>query len=332
MGYFNTTCFVSQQTIVPGAEVVIIPIVQQSTFNRIQLSNSISEYGVFNTTCYPTAFWGHSGPIIRGNYDDYGLFDILDTPDNHHNFVHFFNYLYEESLVTKKGENQYHDTHFDMKMIYIPEKEYTFKELHNIWDNILEVSSNSRLFVYNYFEKPSCIQFAVMHKSAANYLIDFVNNIKTFNGSSYEQRDYFNSYINKKSQILLKALNSVANNNVNIGFEFEILAGYHIGTQEGCYISDFYNYFEQIKNLFTQFSKNKVKLKEIPQEFLDKMFDIFKTEIDHRYIHVGLDALNIKLSPMVYASQDYSNTIGKNYAKMVQSVKVQVNKQIKLNG
>lgn len=64
---------------------------------------------------------------------------------------------------------------------------------------------------------------------------------------------------------------------------------------------------------------------------MDKLFDLFKSQIDHRYIHVGLYWFNIKLSPMVYASQDYDNTTGKSFAKMVRSVGAQINKEIKQN-
>lgn len=46
--------------------------------------------------------------------------------------------------------------------------------------------------------------------------------------------------------------------------------------------------------------------------------------------YIGLGHLNIKLSPMIYASQDYDNSAGKQYAKMIKTVNVQVVKEIKL--
>ncbi len=43
----------------------------------------------------------------------------------------------------------------------------------------------------------------------------------------------------------------------------------------------------------------------------------------------GLDLFNIRLSPMVYAGQDYDNSEGKSFAKMIKSVSSSINKEIK---
>lgn len=40
---------------------------------------------------------------------------------------------------------------------------------------------------------------------------------------------------------------------------------------------------------------------------------------------------NIKLSPIVYASQEYDNSMGKKFTRMIKAVSAQVNKQIKEN-
>ena len=43
----------------------------------------------------------------------------------------------------------------------------------------------------------------------------------------------------------------------------------------------------------------------------------------------GLDSLNLKISPIVYATQDYDNSIGRDYAKFIRTVSSKVSKQQK---
>lgn len=54
MGSFNTSCMVSQQTIVPHAHAVILPISQQATYNPVELikgGKELSQYGFAHTSC-----------------------------------------------------------------------------------------------------------------------------------------------------------------------------------------------------------------------------------------------------------------------------------------
>ena len=54
-----------------------------------------------------------------------------------------------------------------------------------------------------------------------------------------------------------------------------------------------------------------------------------KESMGFGYIMEGLNELNIKISPMVYSGQDYDNSIGKAYAKMIKTVSAQITKQQK---
>jgi hypothetical protein len=60
--------------------------------------------------------------------------------------------------------------------------------------------------------------------------------------------------------------------------------------------------------------------------FSDTQKEFLIESLKDRYVVRGLAELNLKLSPIVYASQDYSNEIGKAYAKFVRSVSSTVNK------
>lgn len=328
---------VSQQVIVPGAEVVILPIHQQATYHPVEISKDgkeLSQYGFAHTTCYPTAFWGYAGPMVRGKYDDYGRFEIFDTEQNRVNMLSFFNYLLTDSFVTKQGENEYHDHAFDMKSIFDTTKEFSFEELVKIWDSVWEVAQENRIFIADYDNVPRNLQFAVIHHSAAAYLIESVNTSSSYDNNSYEQKTYFKKYIQGQLDRMIK----IFENKKELGDTFSFfasqmasLSNYRIGEQEGCYISRFYDNWDPIMDAFNDFKENNKDISKLSDELIDVLFEHFKPQLDHRYLHVGLDYLNIKLSPMIYASQDYDNSTGKSFAKMVRSVSADINKEIKAN-
>lgn len=336
MGSFNTNCMVSQQVIVPHAEVIILPIVQQATYNPVEITKDgteTSQYGFAHTTCYPTAFWGYAGPMIRGTYDDYGNFELLDTEDNNFNLISFFQHLKRDAFNTKAGENQYHDHSFDIHSLYDPKKIYSFAELVTIWDSIWEVASENRVFLQDYNGHARNLQFAVIHHAAADYLISTVNQFTSYSGQSYEQKTYFKEYISNQLSTMFGIFKDKKRADTFSFFASQLasLSNYRLGDQEGAYISQFYTNWNPIMDAIENFTKDNPDAEQLSDTLIDELFDIFKSQIDHRYLHVGLDNLNIKLSPMVYASQDYSNATGKSYSKMVKTVSAQIIKEIKAN-
>lgn len=328
---------VTQQTIVPGAEAVILPISQQATYNPVEMTKDgqeLSQYGFAHTTCYPTAFWGYSGPMFRGTYDDYGRFNLDKTEENRINLVSFFNTLLDKSFTTKQGENEYHDHGFDMQTLYQKKTQYTFAQLEKIWDSIWEVTFENRLFVSNYQGEPRNLQFAVMHRAAADYLIETVNKFKSYDNNSYEQKAYFTNYVQEQLSRMIglfKHKKELGDTFSFFGTQLSSLSSYLLGQNEGCYIGHYYDNFNEVMDLIDQHVTNNPEGETFSQELIDNLFNLFKVQLDHRYIHEGLNYLNVKLSPMVYASQDYDNSVGKAYAKMIRSVSSQINKEIKDN-
>lgn len=337
MGSFNTACMVSQQVIVPGAETFILPIQQQATYNPVEImkdNKELSQYGCAHTSCYPTAFWGYAGPLIHGKYDDYGRFELINTNDNKMNIIEFFNYLNKNAFNTKQGKNQYHDHAFDMNSLYDPKKEYSFDELENIWNKVWDVTQENRVFVSNYQGEARNLQFAVIHHVAAEYLIDTVNKYKSYSGQSYDQKAYFKNYMQSQTARMIeifehkKELGDIFS---FLGSQLGSLSNYGIGEQEGAYISQYYNSWNLVMDSMDKFVLENPNTKELSEELIDELFAVFETQIKHRYIHMGLDSFNIKLSPMVYASQDYDNSTGKSYAKMIKEVSGKITKEIKAN-
>jgi hypothetical protein len=233
-----------------------------------------------------------------------------------------FNKLLSDSFKTKQGENEYHDVAFDMSSLYSPETEYSFEQLISIWDEIWMMTSEHRLFVRNYKHQPRSFQFAVMHQKSAEYLINMVSNEKSWDGMSYHQFNYFENYVKSKLAKFVDETKEVPP--VLLEFVFwriESLDGYRVGDSEGSFISSLYRspngVIDILQTMVTgDFSK------------MPELFQLYKLQLDNRYIHRGLDDLNIKLSPMVYASQDYSNDIGSAFLEMVKTVNAGINLEI----
>lgn len=321
MGSFNTTCFVSQQTIVPGAQAYIIPIYQSHNYNKIILEangNIYEELGNYSSTCYPTSFWDYAGPIFKGKYDDYGCFVLNDTDENHNSLVVFFDSLLEKLFITQQGENEYHDLPIDFKTIYNYKKEYSFTELHEIWDKMWEVGQKGRLYISDFDNNPCQLQFSVIHEATANYLMnDF------YNKGDDHRKEYFKNYIKKP---LEEIFDDEKKSFFFISRLFS-LERFNIGEGTGAY----YHFYSDIGSLSEDIIKEyeSEKLEDCLSELTEKLYNLFSTQIEHRYIHHALCLLNIKLSPMVYASQDYSNDIGIDYKKMVNNVNAKIIEEIK---
>ncbi len=343
MGSFNTTCFVSQQTISTEDKAVILPILQQSTYNPVELLvpvregvKEISKYGYSSSSCYATAFWGYAGPMLKGVYSDYGNFQLEKTKDNEQNLRSFLNSLVGKICDVKPGENKYHDHGLSFATIYNPKEKYSFEQLTEVMDKVWELSSKSRLFIRIYNGEPVNMAFAVMHEATANYLIEETNKCKTWDDESLEQKTYFHNYLNKKLSENLslfsdnKDLRDKFSDRDRLSFYVVNVTGlesFGIGEQEGTHIRNYYPRDDSIMEKLEKYLKNDRK--EIEKEFSDKFFENFKNQIDHRYIASGLERLNVKLSPMVYASQDYTNELGNDYLKMVAEVNSRVNEVVK---
>lgn len=343
MGSFNTTCFASQQTIAPEDECFIFPISQKTTYKPVDLvvpwgkeRKEISKYGFSNSNCYSTGFWGYEAPMLKGTYDDYGRFKLERRNENFKMLVYFLNILERKVCDVKQGENSYHDLPLDYKSLYSSDKKYTAEQLEEIFNKVWDVSSESRLFVVNYSGEPVNLSFAVMHKCVGEYLIDKLNNKKDWHGNSLEQKEYFHKYMNEKWKEMKEIFSEKLNNPDKRKETFAFYAinvvgldGFRIGESEGSSIRSRYPHSNSLVETIIKHIDENFPLESFDKKFTDEMFGNFKTQIDHRYINDGLDSLNIKLSPIVYATQDYDNDLGNKYLEMVKFANEKVNHIVK---
>lgn len=300
MGSFNTTCFASMQTIASGDKCFIIPIIAQSGYSKVNISKndqSTTTFSVANTTCYANAFWKPIGRIISAEYDDYGRVIIDKTDRNKKIIIELLKALKTHLYKTEEGSNKYHDLPFDPANIDL---EKPFESLDNMWD---VTEHEYRVFYCNYLKQPVQFTFAIISKEAADYLFNKVNNFRNWEDKSYnvedkiiEMEQSYKSYFDDEDD---------KSNNFNL------------------FLFKFNDYFDRGEGYF---SFSHFYLRDIIEEQKDKPFftdttkEIIRDLFYERYVFSGFEWLNIKIYPMIYASQDYSNEIGKDYAKFVNSV------------
>lgn len=317
MGSFNTTCFASNQTIASGDACWVIPIRQASGDKPVEIQyrdKKYSEYAHASTTCYPTAFWEPVGEPIRAEYYDYGRVEIMRTNENLANVLSLFLYLRELGAVSEKGDNQYHDLSFDIQQFLADkagsvldildgkvgnhEFELVKTEMDLAWDYVWEVAHEHRLFVGASYTKPvRQFQFAIVHDSAYQNLIELHESQEPWMHLPRERK------------------------------AFVTYAAGHQGRRAPDTITDFLrcgggcNWAYQLRYDTLSASVKDYALGNIS---VDVLYEKLKPWVDFRYFMAGLEMLNLKFSPLVYASQDYNNEVGEMYAKFVGEVSASV--------
>lgn len=309
MGSFNTTCFVTQQTISYGDEVVLFPILCNSSDYPVSIidknGNRTGVYANTTSTCYPDAFWEFCGQYITAEYDDYGDFTLHTTEDNKESLVHLFKLLKERSYITEAGENSCHDLAFDMSELEYDETR--FESLLSVFNEMWEVSvGENRVFVKSDFKGlPKELSFAVMHKSAFDYLIGLSENaVRRWNPEGTPRRTKIRAIFNY-SRIISS----------------DILMCHDINISQGS---------GNLMNLYgVHFNEAIIAhLKQPTETSFESVVDSLDKFMNHCYVDAGLEVLNIKIQPIVYCGQDYDNSNGDSYLELVMHVNQKVNERI----
>ena len=170
-----------------------------------------------------------------------------------------------------------------------------------------------------------------MHASAGKYLVDSVCKGKTWSGDGLEIEPYFHTYLNKKLQENLEIFSDKKDISSIASFFATQIIGlevYQVGNSEGSFIRKNHSISDAPMDALVNYLKSNPNFIEIPKSISLELFEQFKSQIEHRYIDEGLNNLNIRISPMVYATQDYDNTLGNEYLKMVNSVNQEINSNL----
>jgi hypothetical protein len=338
MGSFNTTCFASGQTIAPGDPGFILPIIQASGYDPVELTydgKTQSLFGIACMSCYPHAFWEPFGGFIEGTYDDYGEFSVADTPINRARLVQLIADLVEKSAVAEEGENQSHDIPFRIAEYVADQKPLLhaglsgdhntmleqhagsaefFNELIAAWSYAREAGFEHRLFAKaNYHGGLRPVQFAVIHGEAYKGLVAMYATSK---------RELFDKALAAIQDVLATIKEALAAGETRLAemarwnrsalFMRPLL---RLGSYEAL---EYPGEAAVIDAALDAYSAGKLDV--------EGLFAALEPLLDARCVMNGLGRLNLKLSPQVYAGQDYSNAIGIAYAAFVQATSAAVTK------
>ena len=363
MGSFNTTCFASNQTIAPGDRCYILPIIQSHTSRPVDIKLGDKEfqcYGSANQTCYPDSFWRPFGGFIKAKYDDGGSVELLDTPVNRQRLVHFFLQLANRAAAIPQGKNRYHDVPFEfasfletnapeldklIKYVRGEDVEGTpsitapalFAELEAAWGYAADAISEFRLFASDREKYPFQVQLTVMHETAFNNLIAFVEGEKNIKGESLTQRSFFDRNIGAHLESLKESivkLHEALKDDLPDDKRKELLSLLLEGVQRSellldgglCRMAELNGNAHPAETFETAAPLSRYTSGKTT---LDEFFEELKPSLNSRYVLAALELLNVHISPMIYASQDYSNSIGKEYARFVSATRAVVDEQRK---
>lgn len=317
MGSFNTTCFVTQQTIAGKDKCYILPVRQAFGYKPVELrrlGEDFTRYGICHQDCYPDANWEPVGNFLEGEYDDYGLVELANTPLNHHRLISFFRQLQNYSFVTEPGENYIHDVPFDFPAFVEGEPELQEllrgagpgdqKARHELlmkaWAYYEQVSQQYRVFTASYGEpEPRQVRHAILHEDAYHRLIALTEGRRGYKGQPYTRRSVFDRLLDEVTGLADNTQPKLAA--MHWGLKLSL-----IGFSSGMSFDDEDEVFEPFFERFFQGAMTK-----------DALFEAVRPWLDSRFVMLGLTQLNIRISPMTYATQDYSNEIGQQYAAFV---------------
>lgn len=325
MGSFNTTCFASQQTIAPGNACYILPIKQNSGYKAVNLIRGDKPAvgsSIASSTCYADCFWEPFGGFIKAKYDDYGRVEIDFTEENQKKVNNLFEELSEEVFVTLEGENESHDVPFNVA-------DCKEKSIDEAWDYLWEAAVHElRIFLRPYQDNsPRQFTFAIISEQSYDYLLNSEETSKRWDDSSRREDiiDGFNTTLDKRMEDI-STRNKCDGKYAKGGDGYEHMRRYISSEviRRSLERSNVRTPFYITKDIYT-FADELVKDGKLSDISRTKMKEL----MSFGYIMAGLDNLNLKISPMIYASQDYDNSVGKAYAKFIKTVSAQVNKQQK---
>lgn len=355
MGSFNTTCFASNQTIAPDDECVIVPIIQQAGYRPVEVrsgATSHSLYGITASTCHPDAFWSPVGGFVEGRYRDYGQFELSNTATNRLSVLGFIGWLRDTAATTQAGENECHDLPFDLAGFLAQEaplllqllrptttgdeslvdSDAFFAQLVKAWDYIWDVASEHRLFAATDSGVLRPVQFSVMHKAACDGLISIVEARRSWDGHPLDRRSFFERALaqfdasdSAFDERLRKATEGAPDEHerlerVRIFFKVtkfsDALA--RMGSAAGMSMLGEQETFHQ---LLPAYAAGDLSAQDL--------FEALRPLLNRRYVLAGLDVLNLRFSPQVYADQDYSNEMGGLYADFVQATRIAIDRTLR---
>ncbi|MNR71578.1 hypothetical protein D3C71_22090 [compost metagenome] len=349
MGSFNITCCASRQTVIPGALCRVIAIEQSSSYRPVsmkQQDEEFSAFGIANSSCYPDAFWGPFGGFIEAKYHDYGQVELVMNAHTRASVVELVAELLKKAPTVLEGENSSHDLPFDLPAFLqesaprlyqalataprcdMPEVDESFdSELVACWDHVWEVAQEHRLFVRNHFGAVRPLQFAVFHEAAFQTLVTLRSSGTSWGKQPRDPRSFVLRTLEELKKQAAEHQERRAKARAEAGApsdasEDAIFTRWmvadrlcerlnQIGRSEGS--GGFLH--RSASDLVAAHVEGKLALEQLLEQLVPLLAPCYAVG--------GMDELNLKFTPIEYAGQDYSNSIGQAYAHFVGQVSAQ---------
>lgn len=354
MGSFNVTCFVSLQSTATGDSCFVLPVLQESSYEaRAVLRQGVEEqlYGVAMTHSYAHAFWAPFGGFIEARYGDRGSVELLDTPINRLRLRELFRRLLSSAATTKELDDAGVPL-FDFKAFVegsapalLAELERAaghaveyaspasdaalFADMQSAWTYLETAMWHHRVFAGDLFHRLRPLQWAVMHKSAFAELVGLVENNLLLSGGSARREDVLRRFFDDAPGFLeSQALPAPSDSPEERELRLEALV---TRSMQESSLRDALAPLDRCGSLHYPSERvelvlafNRYRAGELSREELN---EVLRPTFDTRYALGGLNELNLRIAPAAFGGEDYSNEVGRQYARLVQAVSAQVCEQ-----
>ena len=355
MGSFNTSCFASHQTVAPNDRCMVMLIQQQASFSPVKMSigaETVERYGICHSGCYADAFWKPVTCFISATYDDYGQV-VPDFSEGaaRESFILWLATLRRMDIKVHPGENTCHDIDFDLEAFLqkqapllrqvieelrsphdsrhaAPDEALLQAELLECWSYLHDRMREQRLFQLSSSREPRPVQLAILHESAYKALAQMIDSETNWQGETLERRAWFVRTVSAAREEALESVQRVESDDTSRLLEkkdyFLAMAGFHFESL----IRDAFRRIAESDNspIFRMVGHNKKALQSFLSGDLsaEGYFDVLAPLIEQAYVMGGLNMLNLRITPQIYAGQDYDNSIGQSYRKFLNVVEEQV--------
>ncbi|KWA84287.1 hypothetical protein WL29_23305 [Burkholderia ubonensis] len=325
MGSFNIKCGVSGQVIAEREKCRVMVILQQATYSPAQVvyrDEAHSLYGVRNSGGIDS-LWSPMTGFLSGTYADYSKVTLDATPENQAILAEFFNGLYKEVALTQASER---DPAFDFKALVLekapklhtalakqthpldslPARELDLDEAMKLWDALQKATIHDRVFCVNGNKVLRPLKIAAVHEVTFHRLVALAESIRMYDESTYARNDYFTrAFSNLKEELADVTCNDMKRFVRKDLFRDTLRMGMPSKLSHSLLWA-----FRRTLDVGVDAVADK-------GEPVSYFLEVCKGLLDGLYALKGIDRLNVQLSPIEYAGQDYNNATGKLYAEFV---------------
>jgi hypothetical protein len=347
MGCFNITCFASNQTIAPGDACRVLPILQQSTYSAVALTqgeHQAQAYGASHSTCYADAFWAPAGGFVQAVYDDYGRVKLQLDPLMRAHVLGMLENLYQRGWTSAAGENPSHDLPFDLKGFLAEKAPGVARlfsggdafsraasqpdaawqggalddELNACWDYVWEVAREQRLFASSYQGVPRAHLFAVMHEQVYQTLVGRMAGARDWGGNTYEPRAHLAGRLAEGHSRIAERKKTLAEKDPTLlGDKADMMTGFWLSDVLRDTLSRASGQGGTVagvaSSLTMEWGLAFADGKMTEEALIESMVPLLQDQ----YALGALNDLNLRITPLVTAGQDYDNEIGRAYADFI---------------